>query len=225
MVRRHALMLALLCGASSCYLRHGRADPAPESNQPASEQRTVSGLAGLPIRSDRLCLLVDFSGSLWAERKDGRARKELLDVEIRRLLESLPSDSEFNLMPYASQPRPWSESLVQAKPRAVRAAALEFESCKLTGRGNFWDAALLAMADPRVDSLVVVTDGAPTGGAHWNLGLMFELLVWESRWRPVAVDAVLVDASERLRKHWANLAQRTGGTCTSVDFGDSEAGQ
>ena len=82
-----------------------------------------------------------------------------------------------------------------------------------------------ALADPRVDSLVVVTDGAPTGGAHWNLDLMFELLVWETRWRPVAVDAVLVDASARLREHWAGLAERTGGTCTSVEFGESEAGE
>ena len=146
-------------------------------------------------------------------------------MEIRRLLETLDSDSEFNLMPYASQPQPWSESLVAAKPRAVRAAAAKFESCTLTGRGNFWDAALLALADPRVDSLVVVTDGAPTGGAHWNLDLMFDLLVWETRWRPVAVDAVLVDASERLRKHWASLAERTGGSCTSVDFGGSEVGE
>jgi len=201
-----------------------RAEP-PVPDESSAEQRTVSGLAGLPLRSDRLCLLVDFSGSLWAERSEGRSRKQLLDVEIRRLLESLPSDSEFNLMPYASQPEPWSESLVPAKPRAVSAAAAKFESCTLTGRGNFWDAALLAMADPRVDSLVVVTDGAPTGGAHWNLDLMFELLVWESRWRPVAVDAVLVDASPGLRKHWAGLAERTGGTLTSVDFGASEAGE
>lgn len=202
-----------------------RAEKPPVPEESSAGQRTISGLASLPLRSDRLCLLVDFSGSLWAERSEGRSRKELLDVEIRRLLESLPSDSEFNLMPYASQPQPWSDSLVRAKPQAVRAAAREFESCTLTGRGNFWDAALLAMDDPRVDTLVVVTDGAPTGGAHWNLDLMFELLVWESRWRPVAVDAVLVDASPRLRKHWASLAERTGGTCTSVEFGASEAGE
>jgi len=55
---------------------------------------------------------------------------------------------------------------VPASKRNVRAALKFFEDCHERGRGNFYDAALLALSDPEVDTLVVLTDGEPTGGTH-----------------------------------------------------------
>lgn len=191
---------------------------APDPVAPAAAGATRTSLASLPLRSDRIAVLVDFSGSLWAEREDGRTRKELLDVEIGRLLERLPETAEFNVIPYATEPDPWRDALVPATRRNVREAARDFERCRLNGKGNVWDAALVALADPRVDTLLVVTDGAPTGGHRWNLALLTDLLVRERRWSGVVVDSVLIDASARLQRRWRELAARTGGTSVAVSF-------
>jgi len=190
----------------------------PATRAPSDEGRTVASLASIPLDSDRLCILVDLSGSLWAERTGGRTRKELLDDQLLALLERLAPEAHFNLIPYATSPEPWQKALVPATARNVKAAAREFERCRITGKGNVWDAARLALADPGVDTLLVITDGAPTGGPHWNLELMTELLTWERRWRSVAVSSVLVDASKRLQRSWTQLADRTGGTSTAVRF-------
>ena len=192
-------------------------DEAPPERAPAGPT-THADLASFPLRSDRLAILVDFSGSLWAPREDGRTRKELLDPQIAGLLGRLGDGASFNVVPYATEPAPWRPALVPAGKREVTLAARDFERCRLTGKGNVWDAALLALADPEVDTLLIVTDGAPTGGRRWNLGLLVDLLVRERRWTGVVIDSVLIDASARLERHWTELAARTGGTSVSVKF-------
>lgn len=177
--------------------------------------RTVA-FAGLPILSDRVCFLVDFSGSLWVRRESGRTRKEILDERVRAVLEALPEETEFNLVPYTNDPIPWQPKLVPARRPLVVQGVRFFEKCSATGKGNFFDAALLALADPRVDTIVALTDGAPTGGHRWNLDLMVELLAEENRYRKVAFDSILVDASPHLQRSWAELARRTAGRSIAV---------
>ena len=88
----------------------------------------------------------------------------------------------------------------------------------MRGSGNVFDAALWALQDPRVDTLLVFTDGAPTGGRHWNLELMVPLLEQAARWRHVAFDAVLVDTPPGLARRWEELSRRTGGLARRVDL-------
>ena len=97
-------------------------------------------------------------------------------------------------------------------------ALAEFEGSRLTGKGNVWDALLVVLADPAVDTVLIVTDGAPTGGHRWDLDLMAELIERERRWSGVAISSVLVDSSKQLQKRWATIAERTGGTSIAVAF-------
>ena len=77
---------------------------------------------------------------------------------------------------------------------------------------------MLAMADERLDTICVLTDGAPTGGHHWNLELMVALLLERNRFRRIAFDSILVDASPGLQKHWQELARKSGGRSIVVSF-------
>ena len=77
--------------------------------------------------------------------------------------------------------------------------------------GDFWGALEVALADPEADTLVVLTDGAPSGGRRWNLGLMKQLFAERNRFRRLEVDAVLADASGRLKRDWEELCGSSGG--------------
>lgn len=180
-------------------------------------EKTVA-LAGLPLLSDRVCVLVDFSGSLWYERPDGRTRKQLIDERMRALLRSLPEECRFNIIPYTAEPHPWRAALVAAKPPMLKQAIRDFESCRRRGQGNVFDAILLALEDPAVDTLLVLTDGAPTGGHRWNLDLMIDLLVEECRYRSVVIDSILVDAAKGLQERWKRLAHATGGRSIAIEL-------
>ncbi len=179
---------------------------------------TVARFAGLPIVSDRVAILLDFSGSLWRERGAGVTRKEIVDEKLSQALALLPEETEFNLIPYTGRPEPWSEQLVPAQTTRVRQAMRWFERCNATGRGNVFDAVLLALTDARVDTLLVFTDGAPTEGPHWNLDLIVDLLLEETRYRGVAIDSIVVDAPPRLLRPWQRLAQGSGGRSLGVEF-------
>jgi HEAT repeat protein len=172
---------------------------------------TKASFAGLNLISDRVCFLVDFSGSTWQTKIGEKTRKEVLDAKLRQALEALPAGTRFNLMPYTNDPIPWEKKLVASDPSTVKRALEFFERCHRSGRGNFFDAALLALEDPDVDTIVVLTDGVPTGGHRWNLELMFEVLVEKDRYRKVAFDSILVDAPKSKQRLWQELAERTGG--------------
>lgn len=175
-------------------------------------------LAGLPIVSDRVAFLIDFSGSLWNVRPDGSTRKEKVDEALGELLAKLPEETLFTIVPYTDEPHPFKERLVPATGRNVRAADAWFRDCREHGKGNVYDAIALALADERVDTICVLTDGAPTGGHRWKLDLMVPLLVQDVRFRGVAIDSIIVDAPPRLRRHWEALAEQTGGRSLAISM-------
>jgi HEAT repeat protein len=199
-----------------------KAAPKPAREEPeAAEEagaRTSAAFAGLPIVSARVAILIDLSGSIWSVRPDGRTRKQVVDGRLREALGSLPSDTRFNLIPYTGEPIPWKERLVNATPAHVKAAASWFEGRRDSGSGNLWDAVLLALEDPEVDTLLVLFDGAPTGGTRHRLELIAPLFLERNWTRRVALDLVLVDASKKLRRLWGELARATGGRVVSVSL-------
>lgn len=178
----------------------------------------VAQLAGLPIVSDRIAILVDFSGSTWQKRADGKTRKDQLDVELEKTLKALPPETQFNVIPYTDAPIPWEKTLQPATPANVAKALKFFTSSKASGKGNFWDAAMLALESPDVDTILVLTDGAPTGGHRWNVDLMHALYVERNRFRHVALDAVIVDAKKGMQERWRKFCEESGGRMLAVDL-------
>lgn len=192
------------------------AAPAAAEADPAAHTQAM--LAGLPIESKRVAFLIDLSGSIWNVRPDGRTRKQVVDGQLRAALEALPEDARFTLIPYTGKPHPWKTELVEATPARVREAARWFEDCKEYGSGNFWDAAMLALEEPEVDTLVVIFDGAPTGGSRHRLEMIGPLFLELNFARRVVLDLVLVDAEKHDERRWTELARATGGKVVSVSF-------
>jgi hypothetical protein len=189
---------------------------ARASEGPMGDTRVA--LAGLNLVSDRAAFLIDLSGSMWDTLVAGRTRKQIVDGELRRALEALPREARFNVVPYTGAPLPWEKRLVPAEPAQVRRAIEAFERCHQSGRGNVWDAIEVALADPATDALVILTDGVPTGGPHWDLGLIVALLLERNRFRNVAFDSILVDAPRGRQASWAALAEQSGGRSMAVDL-------
>ena len=172
---------------------------------------------GLPLVSAHICFAIDFSGSMWTPMPDGRLPKELVDARLRATLERLTPATEFNIVPFTNEILPWRPKLVPANPANVRTAIADFEKCQAHGRGNFFDAAVFALLDPEVDTLLTLTDGIPTGGFHSNLDLIVALLLERNRFRRVAFDTVLVDAPSYAIRRWQTLSQFSGGRLVATD--------
>lgn len=194
-------------------------DWTPKSRREESElgDEQTASFAGLPVLSDRVSFLIDFSGSMWEER-DGETRKQRVDAELRTALERLDPKVTFNVFPFAARVLQWQKSLTAARPRDVQKALKWFEACKERGTGDYWAAMMQALDEPGVDTLIVLGDGAPSGGHRWNIDLMKELWRHENRFRGVAVDALLVGAKGRLRGGWVDLCEASGGRVIDVEL-------
>lgn len=180
-------------------------------------ERSKASLAGLPILGERIVFVVDFSGSLWMKQPDGTIKKEYADAELKRALASLSPDSWFNLIAYTGEPHVWQDKLVRATPRNVRAATEWFVKCNERGSGDFHEAACKALEDEDVQTVVVFTDGVPTGGRRWRLELLIPDLLERVRFRKVSFGVLLVDAPFRLHRLWRELAEQSGGNLVSVE--------
>ena len=181
---------------------------------------TVAELAGLPIQSERVSVLIDMSGSMWTTRDDGRRPKDLVELELNRFLSSLPESAKFNLIPYASEPEPWKGELQKAKPKTLKGALESFERLDLRGKGNVWSAIEVALEDEEVDTIVILSDGAPSGGEHWNMELLVDLLLERNRFQQVAFSSILTEPSNGLVRHWQRLADESRGHCRVVEYED-----
>jgi hypothetical protein len=156
--------------------------PVNEKSEGEVGDSGTAALVGMRVISSHVSFLVDFSGSMWQEQ-DGVSRKQWADAEMRKALEGLSPEVMFNVHPYATVSKPWKDKLMPAKRSNVKAATGFFDSCTLQGKGDFWSAMQLALQDPDVDTLMMLGDGAPSGGSRWNVELMKELFAHENRFR------------------------------------------
>jgi len=184
----------------------------------ASRDDQSAAFVGLPILSERVTFLIDMSGSMWKPGADGRSRKEVVDVQLRQCLENLPDTTYFNLIPYTADPIPWKKGLQPATRRNTAKALEWFESRKDQGTGDFWDAFQLALEDPDVDTLIMLGDGAPSGGVRFHFGLLPGLIEREARDRGVAVDSILVTNLRMAKDAWGAVGERTGGRMVTADL-------
>lgn len=158
----------------------------PANPTPAAAERTGLGLFGLDVTGWNIAFVIDISGSMettdpWPDGKrprgpitsvDPEAERERLLQERMRIARAkkeleavvlgLSEDRRFNLISFASDVSRWQDYQVPAtKENRKKAAAfirqMEAEGITVTD----W-AIEQAFLDPAVDTIYLVTDGAPT---------------------------------------------------------------
>ena len=88
----------------------------------------------------------------------------------------------------------------------------------LEGRTNIFDGLALAMSDREVDSVFLMTDGAPTAGEETTRSGILRGLAHLRRWRPVRIHCVEVGAGNtgsRWKGFLAEVAAAAGGKFAS----------
>ena len=174
-------------------------------------------MGALDPMSDRLAVLVDFSGSLWNVRTDGTTRKERLDPEVDGLLGRLLPGTELYFAAFTADVHPFEPAPVRASRARVRELHSFFRRARMRGQGDAHGAILAALAQPSIDRIMLVTDGAPTGGRRWNVDVIVDRVLERTRFRPVTFDVVLHGAGRGAQRRWARLTARTGGRLVVVD--------
>ena len=177
---------------------------------------TVSrkGFYGMSLESDHVVLVIDKSGSMEAmaakddlmEQPGSRLAQAIANAQ--RSLETLSDESWVNVVLFSSGVFPWKDELVQLK-KSNRAALLDFlEGQRPDGGTDLYDGIEAALLMEGVDRIIVLSDGAPSGGAFQTE----EDIVREVRRlnisRGIAIDCVALGMRSPLLRR---LAEEHGG--------------
>ncbi len=190
--------LARLCGRvmsmaalyRSFYTAHAATiDPTRPVEAPA-EGRTV--IFGLDLTGKNIAFVLDVSGSMTTTdplpldggprprsvtRKGGviidesRERIYRAKEELTRVIRDLPDDKSFNIIAFATDVKPWKENLVPADAARKRQAIEFIEGLRADGITVTDMAIEHAFQDPIVDTIYLITDGAPTHEGSVGPGL------------------------------------------------------
>lgn len=207
--------------------------PSADAAAQAERERVERGQAnrtvaktfyGLDVVSERVQFVIDVSGSMAlppgvfdpaADVPPGTKRRiDIAKAELVATLRALEDERLFNVIFFDTEVRPFSGNLERMRKK-TRAEVLRFVDEQIAlGATAMYPALELAFKDPLVDTLFVLTDGAPTHGAITDIReIRAEVARWNAA-RKVRVHGVAMGIDSDLLR-W--LAEDTGGTYTRVD--------
>ncbi|MHC5054701.1 MAG: HEAT repeat domain-containing protein, partial [Planctomycetota bacterium] len=114
---------------------------------------------GIRTRSMRICFLVDISGSMQGQK--------LADAkgELQQAIGRFTVKHFFNMIFFSTTVQSWRRRLTQATDVVLARAKAHIYEQNAAGGTNIFDAVMLALKDPLVDTIFLLSDGAPTSGS------------------------------------------------------------
>lgn len=189
-----------------------------------AESSTSVSFYGLRVVSDRVIFILDQSGSMTSpagsaggSRSRGTRGPTRIDVAKEQLinaLEAYPLGNLFNVLFFSNGVASWQDTMVEMD-EPMREDTIAYTEDRKAGGGTAVFTALeRAFEDPLVDTIYIMTDGAPTAGAIVNPArIREEVARWNSA-RHVQINSVAVGQDSPLLR-W--LAEDSGGKYVRVD--------
>ncbi len=182
--------------------------------QERSKHSTGSDFFGLRVTSERVVFVADLSGSMIHANSQGIQRIDALRNELGNFIGDYPDGGLFNIVTFASQVKSWQPTMVVMNTTSRREALAYVAKLKISGQATaIYDGLEIAFNDPRVDTLVVLSDGIPSGGSVNNVDAIIDDV---SRWnilRYVVINSVALGVESRLLR---TLAQASHGQYVRV---------
>ena len=171
---------------------------------------------GIPIESDGVVFVIDQSGSMGGGPpllgpgglRSGPAKFDVAVTELLRAVEGLHAGAGVNVVLFESTVRPWARSLQPLTPRVREVLAAHLKSQQPAGETNLFDALRKALLMDDVETIVLLSDGAPTAGRYTEEGAILSAVEQLNAKREVVIHCVSVGVSSSLLRR---LAAQNGG--------------
>ena len=127
---------------------------------------------GVEIVSKRLAFIVDVSGSMAEEvsvpNDDGGTstmrRIDLARSELKGAVRALQPGTHFNILKFNNAPASWNKKLVKLSKKSVKNALRFADGLSPSGGTNIYDSLEMVLKGGEVDTIYLLSDGAPTAG-------------------------------------------------------------
>ena len=168
----------------------------------------------VPIGSAHVAFVLDASGSMAARDAAGTSRWDRVRTEVGHVLERLGPAAEGNVVLFSDTATALFQSAVRLVPATREKVTAALAARPPAGRTALYDGIALALDDPATDTILVLSDGAPSAGAFFTKADLRAELKKANRWRHARIDVIAIGADD-VAKKWRTLlreiAEDTGG--------------
>lgn len=190
----------------------------PEHRAVASESsgESAATFSNIPFRSECVAFVLDRSRSMRdrLDRENDETKGDLVLAELNRTLTRLSPPAKFLLVAFRTEPAAFTKKAVTASSCARQKALTWFRKLEPTGRTNLFDAVALALSREEVDTVFLLTDGAPSAGEYQSRSDVIAEIEKLNRYRKAAIHTVEI-GGEATGKRWRGflreLAEANGG--------------
>ena len=185
---------------------------------------TQASFYGLNIVSKRVCFIMDTSGSMQEPapmEKEGTVsggstmstRIEVAKAQLSKAVAGLADEMLFNMIFFSGGAKSWKKKLTEMD-KSTRAAALKHVSRQGAGGGTaVYDALILAFEDERIDTIYLLTDGAPSAGLIVDPVRLAQAIERLNSTRMIQINCISIGSKSPLLR---TLASDSGGTYREV---------
>ncbi len=187
--------------------------PAEVPTRTVSSAGTVATFYGVPLRSERVCFVLDRSESMEAIdlrwKGERRTRLEAAAAELFAALARLRDDARANVIFFGTDVDPWKKALVPLSAANRAQLAKHVQGQTPSGATNLYDALDFALADAAVDTVLLLSDGAPSAGKYEGTDEILRAVRRRNQTRRIAIHAVSLGTDSQLLRR---LAAENGGS-------------
>ena len=191
--------------------QHGAAFKVPEKIpvRKKTDAGTVASFYGLPLDSDRIVFVVDQSGSMSAtDPMSGKTRLHTAVSETASAVGRLKPKDRVNVIFFETTIHSWRPKLTPLSGASREALKKYLESRRPTGGTNLYDGLELALKHRDVDTIFLLSDGAPGSGKFTATADILREVGRLNQTRRIAIHCVSVGTESDLLK---KLAAANGG--------------
>jgi hypothetical protein len=178
---------------------------------------------GIEIFSDRVCFCIDCSSSMTAKSRDPDSKQESTRIAVAKkklleVIEKLKPVVQINIMHFSSNFAAMAKQLTPLTP-AGKAQAVKFVKALANTQGtNIYDTLSEAIRDERVDTIFLLSDGAPTRGKFTDPAAILREIRVQNATRNVTINTIAVgsDLGAEMVDFMKRLAAENGGTAVEV---------
>jgi HEAT repeat protein len=179
-----------------------------------ADGKSVARFHGVEVTSDRLAFVLDLSGSMAKPMpgdEKGRSRWEFVTAELSRTLDALPRGTSVTVIVFAERVEKTGPLALTSKSRKPLAA---FAAKQTPGkRGDLLGAMNAALDLEGIDTIFLLTDGAPSHGEVVDKSRVRSLIRQRNRMLKRAIHAIgFGSVKDGERKFMEGVARESGGT-------------
>ncbi|NUP94643.1 MAG: VWA domain-containing protein [Planctomycetaceae bacterium] len=176
----------------------------PKRSNP--QQASTASYYGIPLTSERAVFVVDVSGSMSATFGTDKSRTRLDEAkrQLRRVVEAMPKEYLINIVPFHTTVSQVFERMTQVTDRARAEALSQIDALRTQGGTNIHDAMQRAFAEPEVDTIYLLSDGAPSNGEITDPDALADEIVRWNRTRRVRIHCIAIGMDSPMLKRIAN---------------------